>query len=71
MWYTKKILRTYATSGSQVAYAYIESVGWRRVKTGAANGVTNVFMMLNTARAHNMVVVVYVDATNFITRAYL
>jgi hypothetical protein len=71
MWHTKKILRTYATPASQVAYAYIDGVGWRRVKTGAADGVTNVFMMLNAARAHDKVAVVYVDASNFITAAYL
>jgi hypothetical protein len=46
-------------------------VGWLRVKDGAADGVTNLFVMLNAARASGRRASVYVDGSNLITTAYL
>jgi immune inhibitor A len=69
-WYNKKLLRIYASSGSRNAWAYIQDVGWRRVKPDSADGVTNMFNMLVEARAADVPVTAYVDNT-FIYVLYL
>ena len=72
MWHTNKdVVYTYATSATSTAYAYISGLGWRRIRPGAADGVTNLFIQMNAARANNRKVHVFVDAGNFITQAYL
>jgi immune inhibitor A len=72
MWHSNKlVLATYAYHTSQWAWANIEGVGWLRVKDGAADGVTNLFVMLNAARSSGRRVSVYVDGSNLITTAYL
>lgn len=62
MWYRNKaIVRTHSKNGSQMAYAIVDGIsGWKRIKPGSANGVTNVFMILTTARANNRKVDVYI-----------
>ncbi|KJD33530.1 peptidase M6 [Tamlana nanhaiensis] len=67
---TKKVLRTYASPHSKNAWAYLDSIGWRKVNTLTADGVTNVFALLNEARAHNLNVRAQID-NNFIHIAYL
>jgi hypothetical protein len=72
MWNNNKtVSRTYSSNGSQNAYAIISGIsGWKRVKTGASDGVTNVFLMLCAARANNRPVDVYINA-NLIERVVL
>lgn len=65
------VLQAFASSDSQNAWANISSLGWRRIKTGATDGVTNLFLMLIAAKANGRTVNVFVDATNLITIAYL
>jgi immune inhibitor A len=38
------------------AWANIESVGWRKIDGISPNGVTNMFALLNEARANNKMV---------------
>jgi immune inhibitor A len=38
------------------AWANIESVGWRKIDGVSPNGVTNMFALLNEARANNKMV---------------
>ncbi|KAA2240900.1 M6 family metalloprotease domain-containing protein [Chitinophaga agrisoli] len=61
---TKKVLMTYATPHSMNAWAYIDSVGWRKVQDISPNGVTAFFIALVQARVKNQQVTVQVDGTN-------
>ncbi len=71
MWHNnKKVLYTYAYYTSQWAWAYIQDLGWKRIKEGAADGCTNLFVMMNDAKASDRAVNVYIDA-DFITTAYV
>jgi hypothetical protein len=70
--YNHKVNYTYAHHGSQYVYAYLDGgLGWKRVKTGAADGVTNLFLLLTTAKANDRQVHVNLDAADMITHAYL
>ncbi len=69
-WVNKKVLRTFSSPHSKNAWAYLESVGWRKVNTLSSDGVTNVFVLLNEARVKNRVVRANIDNT-FINIAYL
>jgi immune inhibitor A len=69
-YYNKKVLATYAYYTSQWAWANIQDVGWVRIKDGAADACTNLFVMLNKAKANDRLVHVYIDAS-LITIAYL
>lgn len=72
MWYyNKKVLATFVNYTTQYAYAYIDGIGWRRIKTGAADGCTNLFLLFCAAKANDRLVHVYIDASNLITTAYL
>lgn len=72
MWHNnKKVTATYANHTSCSAWAEIEGVGWRRIREGAADGCTNLFIMLNAARANDRLVHVYIDDAGLITTAYL
>ena len=63
-WQTnKKILMTYTTHHSMNAWAFIESVGWRKVEPLSTDGVTNVFSMLCEARANDRPVNAYCDGS--------
>ncbi|HKX31858.1 MAG TPA: peptidase M6 [Blastocatellia bacterium] len=71
-WFTNvAVSRTFASNDSQ--NAWVEFGGtWRRIKTGATDGVTNLFIMFNAAKANGRTVTVFVeDATNLVTIAYL
>lgn len=66
--YSRKILNTYALTYPQYARAYVDGVGWKRIKPGAADGVTNVHLALSSAQANARLAHVLVeDATNQIT----
>jgi hypothetical protein len=62
MWHNNKtVSRTYSTKDSQNCYAIISGIsGWKKIKTGSANGVSNVFTALNAARGGGKKVDVYV-----------
>jgi hypothetical protein len=66
------VLRTYTTHHSQNAWAVISGVtgGWKKVRTGAPDGVTNTFMVLSTAKANGRRVDAYIVG-NQIERATL
>ena len=72
MWQNNRtVTRTYTSKDSQNAWAIISGVsGWKKVKTGASDGVTNVFVLLCAARANGRPVDVYIVA-NLIERAVL
>ncbi len=71
MWETNKaVQRVYSTKDGQNAWAQIAGVGWRKIKTGAADGVTNTFVLLTAAKANSRTVNVYI-VSNLIERAYL
>ena len=70
-WHTNKtVIRTYTTHHSQNAWAYVEDLGWLKIKTGFADGVTNCFVMFCEAKANGRKVNVYTDGST-ISRAYL
>ncbi|WP_350335228.1 M6 family metalloprotease domain-containing protein [Coralliovum pocilloporae] len=70
-WHTNKaVLRTYTSHHSQNAWAFIEDLGWLKVETGFADGVTNCFVLLCDARSNGRNVSVFTDGTT-ISRAYL
>jgi hypothetical protein len=72
MWFNNvNVLQTFGSNDSQNAWANISGPGWRKIKPGATDGVTNVFLMLNAAKANSRTVSVFVDAANLITIAYL
>ena len=66
MWHNNKtVSRTYASSGSENCWAIVSGIsGWKRVKTGAKDGVSNVFTALNAARAGGKRVDVYIVSDN-------
>lgn len=59
--YNTKILSTFAASGSQWAWVNVDGVGWRRVKDGSADGVTNMFAAACAAMANARTVHLDID----------
>jgi immune inhibitor A len=68
--YNVKVVMTFAHHTTQWAWAYIDTLGWRRIKDGAPDGVTNIFGACCEARANSRLVHVYADDT-FIYTMYL
>lgn len=71
MWHNNKTVnRTFATHHGQNAWAIINTIaGWKKIKTGNEDGVTNLFVALNAARANDRPVDVFInDTTNEIER---
>lgn len=62
MWHNNRtVSHTYTTSGGQNCWAIVSGLaGWKRVKTGATDGVTNCFLALCAARASGKQVDVYI-----------
>jgi astacin len=60
----KNVLGAFATSNTQNAWANIEGLGWRKISTGNADGITNNFIAFCGARAKSRTVSVYADGTN-------
>ncbi len=54
---------TYVSSHSQNAWAYISTMGWRKIKTGSTDGITNMFAAFCEAKANNRKVNVYADGS--------
>lgn len=66
------VAQTFASNDSQNAWVNISGVGWKKIKTGATDGVTNLFLLFNAAKANGRTVSVFVeDATQLVTIAYL
>lgn len=55
------IRHTYALFTTQGAWVYINGFGWRRVKTGSADGVSNVFAVCVRAQGAATPVDLYID----------
>lgn len=67
----KTVNRTYTSHHLQNCWAIINTIaGWKRVKTGKTDGVTNVFLALCDAKANNRTVDVFING-NFIERIVL
>ena len=58
----KAVGRIFATYHSQNCWAYLTGVGWRKVRTGNKDGVTNVHVALTAGRANNRKVTVLTDS---------
>lgn len=72
MWHNNRtVSRTFTSHHSQNCHAVISGInGWKKVKTGATSGVTNIFVALNAARANGRPVDVYI-VSNLIERVTL
>ena len=71
---TKKILQVYGSPHSQNVWAFIETIGWRKVQLLSTDGITNMFLMLVAARTSGIAVTATLsDATAaaVITMLYL
>jgi hypothetical protein len=64
------VSQTYATPHSQNAWAYFAGYGWRKIQTGATDGVTNMLAIFAEAVANGRNVTVYADG-DFVYYAYL
>ena len=64
------VTQVYATPHSQNAWAHFQGLGWRKIQTGSADGVTNMFVLLTEARANNRPVTIYADGS-LVYYAYL
>lgn len=55
MWHNNRlVLNVYAVHNPEGVWARIEGLdGWKRVRPGAADGVTNLAVLLNAAKANN------------------
>lgn len=72
MWHNnKKVNATFVHHTSQWVWADIDGLGWKRIKDGAADGATNLFVMLSAAKANDRIVNVFIDGDNLIQTAYL
>ena len=70
-WHSNRsVSQVYSTYHSQNAWARIQGLGWRKIKTGNPDGVTNTFIALCEAVANNRTVNVFSDGSN-IYRVYL
>lgn len=72
MWNNNKtVTRTYSSSDSQNCHAIISGIaGWKKIKTGKPDGVSNIFTALNAARAGGKKVDVYI-VNNIIERVVM
>lgn len=71
MWHNNQTVNmTYCSAHSQNAWASIGTLGWKKIKPGTADGVTNIYMMMCAARANDRKVNVRIT-DNQIDIAYL
>ncbi|NIL95870.1 MAG: S8 family serine peptidase, partial [Planctomycetales bacterium] len=68
--YNQTISSTYVLHSTQAAWAHIDGLGWRRIKPGAPDGVSNMLNTCCAALGNNRKVHVFVDNT-FLYRMYL
>ena len=70
--YNKKVLATQTFHGAQASWANLDGgTGWKRIKSGQPNGVTNLTVLFNSAHAHGRTVHVNIDDSGLITTAYM
>jgi len=70
-WYGSiRVNRVYSSAHSQNAWAFFQGLGWRRIQTGAADGVTNMLAVFAEAVANDKSVTIYADG-DFVYQAYL
>ena len=67
---TTTVTRAFSTSDSQNAWGRLQGIGWRKIKKGSADGVTNIFAALCAATANGQSVSVKVDS-QFIHEIYV
>ena len=67
----KQITRTYTSPHSKNCWAYIGSIGWRKVKPDTNDGSTNSFILLNADRANNRTISGTINDSNEITILYM
>lgn len=66
------INQVYASRDAQNAWAHLAGTNaWHRILTGAADGVTNVHLILSAAKANGKQAYVVLDANKFITAVYM
>lgn len=61
VWHTNTVTYTYAFHTTKSAWAFINTLGWRRLKDTTTDGVTNMFDSLCEALANGLTVYVYAD----------
>ena len=67
-----KVMATYATPNSTNSWGLLQSNPWRRVKPKSADGVSNVFAILNAAKYSGRTVNgSYDDADGSLVQVYL
>jgi C1A family cysteine protease len=64
------VTQVYASRDSQNAWAYFQGLGWRKIQTGAPDGVTNMLTLFAQAVAKGKKVTIYADG-DFVYQAYL
>ncbi|MDQ3681310.1 MAG: hypothetical protein M3378_12375 [Actinomycetota bacterium] len=70
MW--TKINQVFTTRDSQNGWAHLVATNkWHKILTGAADGVTNVFLLLSSAKASDRQVYVVLDGAGNITQTYM
>lgn len=71
VWHYNVIPRyTYAGNVSQLAYVYLDGLGWRRIRHGSSDGVTNMFIMCCEAVANGKKLHAYADGS-YVYNLYL
>jgi hypothetical protein len=72
MWHwNKQVAQTFGSTHTMNAWVNITGLGWLKIEPTSADGVTNVFMMMNAAKANNRTVSVFVNASNRVEIGYL
>jgi M6 family metalloprotease-like protein len=70
--YNKKVNYVSGEHSTQWAHTIIEGYdGWRRIKQGSADGITNILIILKTAVAYNKSVNVLFEATGEVSGVYM
>ena len=71
MWHNDiKVNATFAAGGFKDVWAHLGTLGWRRIKTGASESVSNLYTLLSGAHAHDRPVNAHLDGDE-IDIAYL
>lgn len=67
-----KVLYTFTSPHSMNAWGYIETQPWRKVQPISTDGVTNMFVLLNAAKANGRTVSgSYDDSTGLLYTLYM
>ncbi|KAA2238489.1 peptidase M6 [Chitinophaga agrisoli] len=69
--FAQKILQVYSTPHSQNVWAYIDTLGWKKVQLLSTDGSTNMFVMLSAAKASGIAVSGTLTASGEISVLYL